>query len=537
MPTQKKFLDQTGLIQLLQQIEGLDKTNVKDLYWSTDNADVNPTVVFKVGDDNGSPHSLKKLTFKGETGTQPAGATARTLTITIGGVDKTITYYDTDNSTGLSYSYTSDSTDLTTATTVKAALDRAITALVNLDPDDEKVKQTLQTGNTTLPILTAVKATPTSGDSAEAGYDTALTFNPSTDTLKINGAKNNVEVSPTSVRVVSENQGSTHTLLLQPTTIAFSGDNLDEYGSINAQTYTGRATQTEQDLASTTSGSEGATMVGYASNTTVKDALDDIYETIGGGGGSSLTDRVEALETGKQDKLTAGSNISFSGNTINAVDEKVKQSRDTSDTAYPMLLAGTTDPNGSAKNAKYTPFITANPNDKAIEIQGAASAQNPIEKTTITSTGITLHMNEASPQIGASVVSKTGTLTATNYSGTSAQATADGNGNNIVNTYATKAALEALTNQLTSSFQIVTTLPTADGTHGGIIYLIKDQEYGDVNSNIFKEYIEVNDGTTASPSWKFELLGTTDAGVDVVTIPATGSNSVASLFATYVTNA
>ena len=102
MPTQKKFLDQAGLIQLLQEIESLDETNIKDVYWSTDNADSYPTAVFKVGDDNGSPHTIKKITFKGDVTTPvPSGTVARTMTITIGGVDKTITYYDSTTASSL----------------------------------------------------------------------------------------------------------------------------------------------------------------------------------------------------------------------------------------------------------------------------------------------------------------------------------------------------------------------------------------------------------------------------------------------------
>lgn len=135
----KKFLDQDGLIELLQQIESLDETNVKDLYWSTDNADTYPTVVFKVGDDNGVAHSTKKITFKGDiTSPAPAGATARTIKITIGNVDKTITYYDTtDPGAGnVTYSYSSDSNSASAATKVKAALDRIITKVNALKSTD-----------------------------------------------------------------------------------------------------------------------------------------------------------------------------------------------------------------------------------------------------------------------------------------------------------------------------------------------------------------------------------------------------------------
>lgn len=535
MPTQKKFLDQTGLIQLLQQIEGLDKTNIKDLYWSTDNADVNPTVVFKVGDDNGSPHSLKKLTFKGETGTTPAGATARTLTITIGGVDKTITYYDTDNSTGISYSYVSDSADPTTATKVKEALDRVITTLVNLDPADEKVKQTAQTGNTALPILTAVSGTPTSGNNAGAGYDTDFKFTPSSNTLIVKAAtasESGVTITPSSIKVgTTATNGAAE---LTPSQLKVGS------GTLTSTAYSGKATQTETDL-KTSASNKGSEMVQYDSSKTVKDALDDIYETIGGDGeGSSLTDRVEALETDKADKTaavgsitgTTGGNetgnyttVSGTAKTFKYNNNKVAQESDSANTNYPLLFGNASTPTTGA--TKYNSALKYNPSQGKITVN--SSVTTSAKSVEITNTGITF----ATTEVGGTSVS----INASNYGGTAAQATADGNGNNIVNTYATKAALEALTNQLTSSFQIVTTLPTADGTHGGIIYLIKDQEYGDVNSNIFKEYIEVNDGTTASPSWKFELLGTTDAGVDVVTIPATGTNSVASLFAQYVTNA
>ena len=497
-------------------------TATKDKVYVDNNLRYNPvTHELKITDGTNtatfSPTGGDAGDFTGTTTVEIAAGTASAapkVKVKVGSSDEATSGEITKATTGV-YGVTKLADSTGTSTTLAATQNLATNS-------GKTVRQTAQTGNNALPILTTVSATHTSGNSAEAGYDTAMTFNPSTNSLRIDDGQNNVEVSPTSVRVVSENQGSTHTVLLQPTTIAFAGDNLDEYGSINAQTYTGRASQTEQDLASTTSGSEGATMVGYATDTTVKDALDDIYETIGGGGGSSLTDRVEALETGKQDKLTAGDNISISGTTISAVDEKVKQNCDTSDTSYPMLLAGTTNPNGTAQNAKYTTYITANPNDKSIELHGVAVAQTPIERTTITPTGITLQMNEANPDTGAGVVSKTGTLTATNYSGTAAQATADATGNNIVNTYATKAALEALESRFTGSFQIVTTLPTADGTHGGIIYLIKDTEHGDASSNIFIEYIEVKDGST----WKFESLGTTDAGVDVVSLTDTEIDSI-----------
>lgn len=675
MPTQKKFLDQDGLIQLLQEIEGLDESNIKDIYWSTDNADTYPTVVYKVGDKNGSPKSTKKITFKGDISTAPTGATSRNLTITIGGTDKTITYYDTPNT-------------------------------------DEKVKQTRDTtGTTALPIVFTNTSDP-NGTSAQVKYDTALTYKPSTDELKAASGSNVTTIKPTEINITDGTnsvgltasgysgpislpagskpsitytksdgnitvtiggQTSTAVSLAQADTTNYgvvkvdntlstsstnpvqnkvvkagidaaaktvkqtektdnteynvmlalassSGTNAEagytsnvhinpngpnksltvvttagtqeapqsvnvviekggitfrdsnQLSRIDVTNYDGRALETENVLKYNTTNTQatpdGARLVGYfdedqSLETTVGDALDDLYNLIGGSGsgGTSLNSRVDALETGKADKSaavgnitgTTGGNETANFSMVNGTSKTFVYKNDkvayTSDTTtngnLPVVLGNGTTPT-TLGGVKYNTAVTFNPTTKTLQVQDGTSSMS-IAPTTlnsvsgtessrkeiaIDSTGL-IFLTTAGNQVG----NITNNGTTVTFTGTSAKAVSDGNGNNIVNTYATKTALEALTQQLTGSFQIVTTLPTADGTHGGIIYLIKDQEYGDTNNNIFKEYVEVNDGTTSTPNWKFELLGTTDAGVDVVTIPATGTNSVASMFAQYVTNA
>lgn len=257
------------------------------------------------------------------------------------------------------------------------------------------------------------------------------------------------------------------------------------------------------DLASVTEGGEGAGLVGYGTktdggtttNVTVKDALDEIYESIGDGG--DLATRVTALEEGKQDKLTQGTNITISNNTISAKDEKVNQTASSENADIPMLLAnGATPSNGGAKydaNLKYNPSTN------------------------------TLKLGK-------------GTLTATDYSGTAAQATADGSGNNIVNTYATKAALDALTQKWTGQFVVLkSTGDTAQQYTAlnnilaaivagqtpaaadlakldlGYIYLLENGS----GINVYDEYIKVATGTS---TYSVEKIGTTDAGVDVVSL-------------------
>ena len=107
----------------------------------------------------------------------------------------------------------------------------------------------------------------------------------------------------------------------------------------------------------------------------------------------------------------------------------------------------------------------------------------------------------------------------------------------------TLGTVKTLINDLNKAQFVLHTgdLPTLTASnfndYTGKIYLIKDQEYADTNQNIFNEYVALTYTESGTTQYKWELIGTTDAGVDVVTIPATGANSVASLFDTYVTNA
>lgn len=175
---------------------------------------------------------------------------------------------------------------------------------------------------------------------------------------------------------------------------------------------------------------------------------------------------------GKQDKLTQGTNITISNNTISALDEKVNQTASTENADIPMLLAnGGTPSNGGVK---YDADLKYNPSTNTLKLG-------------------------------------TGTLTATNYSGnaaTATNATNDGSGNNIANTYALK------TDVMNPHPTIVTTLPTADGTHHGF-YFVKDTS--STRENVYTEYIEVQENST----WKWEPIGSTDVTLDVAYLTTT----------------
>lgn len=128
------------------------------------------------------------------------------------------------------------------------------------------VRQTSQSGNTALPILTTASGSPTSGNNAEVGYDTDLKFTPSSNTLAIGT------------------------------------------GTLTATAYSGKATATETALNSTGSG-KGADMVKYDSETTyangsVGAAIKNLQGAVGG------DDFVKSVDNATQDS-TALQNVNI----------------------------------------------------------------------------------------------------------------------------------------------------------------------------------------------------------------------------------
>lgn len=266
---------------------------------------------------------------------------------------------------------------------------------------------------------------------------------------------------------------------------------------------------------------DGADMIAYTESDSVKDALDDIYSQISTGGeGNSLADRIEALEDG--DNLIQGTNVTLTKDTINhnvtitATDEKVKHTLDSSTaSAIPMLLAGTTT-NNDISNVKYNTNLSFKPFSNELRVGGTGSLADYV---TIANGVITLK------NAGFSAT----TLSPTQYEGNAASATkAYGDSDTIQNTYATKTALNELSNRLTGLFKIADAteiaairndVPTA--LEYGYIYLVEDTQ-ADV-PNIFDEYVRIrytNDNDV------IEKIGTTDASVDVVSLTTAEINTI-----------
>lgn len=309
---------------------------------------------------------------------------------------------------------------------------------------------------------------------------------------------------------------------------------------------------------STLAGTTGAGMVGYdksATINTVDAALDDIYSQIGGSGGGSdsLTSRVTALEGAVDDleddkaditaavgSITGDSNGNESGSytmvdgtttgTFLYKNNKVAQEADTTtDGLIPILLGSGVTPNSVGGKAKYNTLIGYNPSSGVFNITNKTAPSSFIQ---INGDSISMYKQAGTGSVSISVDG--------GFSGTSARAISDGNGNNIVNTYATKAALDSISSKWTGQFHIADTLPTLSNTgdadvdaganlqYLGYIYLIKDEEHGGVNDNVFNEHIVVSefDESLDKMVWKWELLGTTDAGVDVVSLTTAEINTI-----------
>lgn len=304
------------------------------------------------------------------------------------------------------------------------------------------------------------------------------------------------------------------------------------------------------DLASVTEDSEGADLVGYGTktdggtttNVSVKDALDDIYESIGDGG--DLATRVTALEEGKQDKdfiisVTKSGQTYTSDKTFTEVQTAYAEGKSLIvkyGTNIPIYMPlHSCDIGGGVESANHFYFVAVNEYGECVYTCCIESGEAPnvwenlITDNKVNQTATTedvdipmLLANGATPSNGGTKYDAdlkynpstntlklgTGTLTATNYSGNAAtatnatNATNDGSGNNIANTYALKSEI------MNPHPTIVTTLPTADGTHHGF-YLVKDTS--STRENVYTEYIEVQENST----WKWEPIGSTDVTLDV----------------------
>lgn len=109
---------------------------------------------------------------------------------------------------------------------------------------------------------------------------------------------------------------------------------------------------------------------------------------------SGKADKVTGATAGDVATLDANGNLVDSGMTLGTsvpadaafTDDKVAQMKaDSSDTAYPLLMAGTTDPRGNATVARYVSGVTLNPSTNIITANISGNAATANTATTATS--------------------------------------------------------------------------------------------------------------------------------------------------------
>lgn len=572
----KKYLDEDGLVQYTGKV----KKAINDASYTHGVTDIDGTTTAPSVDN-----------------TVNATANQRNAAFTKNGSSDSFPYYDTTYGNAVAGSKDglmsrSDKTKLdgiATGAEVNVQSDWNQTTTTADDyiknkPVVNRVKHNKEQGADALPVLMSHSSSPTNGADLEAGFNSNITFKPSTNELVISGAGGvtvtdgaglQTSISPGGLSLPSSakptlSSTAATTSAAQKLSVTVGGQtssavslNVAESGkygvvkvdtelsTTSTNTITNAAVSTalntkadSDDLASVDSGSEGAALIGYTTenteNVTVKDAIDEIYEIIGGGGGGgdSIIDRVEALEDGEN--LIQGTNVTLTKDTTNhtvtiaAADEKVSQSSDTSTAlAIPLLLASGSTPTSPA-GAKYNSNLSFKPSTNELKLKASAA-------------GVSITFKDG--QITFTNAGMYASIDATNYSGTAAQATADGSGNNIVNTYATKAALDALSNKWTGQFVVLRNSGDTQTMYAALKRIIAAEEEGqepaaadialfdfgyiylianDIVSedNIFDEYIKVAGSQDSAMGYYMEKIGTTDAGVDVVSLTPAEINTI-----------
>lgn len=279
----KKFLDEAGLVKLIGLIKrGISQataTTVQTVGIASEEdtslyADINivpnhPRTGNYVTTD-GSP---KQFTYY-DTRYNVATPNVNDNGVLVQGLDGLMSRADKTKLDGIAAGATKTVVDSAMSTTStnpvqNKVVDSAIKAAA------KTVRQTSQTGSTALPLLVSAQSSPTSGNNYEAGYDADLKFTPNSNTLIVKAATSSasgVTITPTSIKVGTTAAGGA--VEMTPTQVNVGT------ATLTSTAYSGKATQTETDLANSATG-KGASMVAYDATHTVADKIATLDSAIG----------------------------------------------------------------------------------------------------------------------------------------------------------------------------------------------------------------------------------------------------------------
>ena len=370
---------------------------------------------------------------------------------------------------------------------VKTAVDNAA----------KTVKHNSETGSTSLPILMSHQSSPSDGNNYEVGYDaTDLAFNPLDNALRVGQVGTGVsrttitEGGITLMETVAAQGvgGSTTTTTATIDSKNYSGTaakaTADASGNTITTTY---ATKTELNNAKplrvvatqesdviTTNKTVSEIYTAYTNGRDVTCTFDNLelapwgmhensvgFYTFFGGSVvyifGTVTDNTEewtidfyeyqeALTFDNAPTANSDNPVKSKGikTAVDAAAKTVTINAESGSNSLPILLSHQQNPNTSTPTNYEAGFdsdggLGFTPSSNTLRVGQAASG---VSNTSITGGSITLKETTAGG-IGTSPTTTTATLNSTDYSGKAARATADGSGNTITSTYATKAELNS----------------------------------------------------------------------------------------------
>lgn len=195
--------------------------------------------------------------------------------------------------------------------------------------------------------------------------------------------------------------------LVKPSPSA-SGDTVTAIDTV-AQDENGELTATKKNIRQGTTSQTGIVQLSDATNSTstalaaTANAVKAAYDLA-----ASKIAKVSDATAGDVATLDANGNLVDSGMTLGAsvpadasfTDDKVAQMMaDSSDTAYPLLMAGTTDPRGNATVARYDSGVTLNPstNTIAANISGNATTANKLGSADVGHSYMPIYLSGGTP--------------------------------------------------------------------------------------------------------------------------------------------
>lgn len=242
-----------------------------------------------------------------------------------------------------------------------AGIDKTVVSLIDLNPNTATVqldatRQNILTGNTTTTnILLPIASSTEAGVMNTALYN-AVTTNTNNINALLNGAVavTGLSASPSQADITTAWQTETGltTLINRAAVYDVTNDKVWTYYT-NDTTWHAASNTTQVTVSTFTNSSEGVIKGSTATG--------QVFAENDGTGSVNGWDALNTTVSGKQDALTAGSNITITGTTIAATNNKVYQQSVTTNGDFPVLFKTSNNGSNETGGIKYNTAVSVNP--------------------------------------------------------------------------------------------------------------------------------------------------------------------------------